>query len=55
LRPAACCSRRLCDRPATWERPTVVGTGGPMDVAAAAVILALAALSFFWLRLVEKA
>jgi hypothetical protein len=29
--------------------------GGPMDVVVAAVILALAALSFVWLRLVEKA
>jgi hypothetical protein len=30
-------------------------TGGPMDVVVAAVILTLAALSFVWLRLVEKA
>jgi hypothetical protein len=29
--------------------------GGPMDGVAAAVILALAALSFVWLRLLEKA
>jgi hypothetical protein len=29
--------------------------GGSMDVVVAAVILALAALSFVWLRLVEKA
>jgi hypothetical protein len=30
-------------------------TGGPMDVVVAALILALAALSVVWLRLVEKA
>lgn len=29
--------------------------GGPMDVVVAAIILALAGLSFIWLRLVEKA
>jgi hypothetical protein len=37
------------------SRPTVRREGGPMDLVVAAVILALAALSLVWLRLVEKA
>jgi hypothetical protein len=37
------------------EAPTVVGNGGSMDVVVAVTVLALAALSFAWLRLVEKA
>jgi hypothetical protein len=37
------------------NRPTVDRTGGPMDSVVAAIVLALAALAFVWLRLVEKA
>jgi hypothetical protein len=55
LRPLALPSRRLCGRRATWKPTDRCREGGPMDVVVAAVILALAALSFVWLRLVEKA
>jgi hypothetical protein len=55
LRPAAVPSRRLCDRRASWRRPTVAGNGDPMDIVVAVIILALAALGFVWLRLVERA
>jgi hypothetical protein len=55
LRPAAVPSRRLCGRRATWKPIDRCREGGSMDVIVAAVILALAALGFVWLRLVEKA
>jgi hypothetical protein len=55
LRPPALPSRGLCGRRATWRPTNRRREGGSMDVVVAAVILALAALSFVWLRLVEKA
>jgi hypothetical protein len=33
----------------------VSGTGGSMDLVVVAIVAALAALSFVWLRFVEKA
>jgi hypothetical protein len=55
LRQRGLPSRGLCGRRATWRPTNRCREGGPMDVVVAAVILALAALSFVWLRLVEKA
>jgi hypothetical protein len=55
LRPPGLPSRRLCRRRATWKPTNRCREGDPMDVVVAAVILALAVLSFVWLRFVEKA
>jgi hypothetical protein len=41
--------------PSNLEAPTVVVNGGSMDAVVAVIVMALAALSFVWLRFVEKA
>jgi hypothetical protein len=55
LRPAALPSRRFCGRRATWEPTDRIVNGGSMDLVVVAILAALAALSFLWLRFVEKA
>jgi hypothetical protein len=55
LRPPVLPSRRLCGRRATWKSTNRCREGGPMDIVVVAVILALGALSFVWLRFVEQA